>query len=247
VTTAKAPESHRWVDCHAHLLAGVDDGPRTEDESQRMLSDAAAGGTRLLFVTSHIDERYPWSPTRDDDLRRAFERLLEIADDVPGCPELRMGYELAPRPGTAEFLADPARWRLPGTDVVLVDGPDDIPMEHDSGILDYIARVTAEGLRPMLAHPERRAFLYPDDREFANVCKAKGALLQVDSGALLGFDGPAVAAEAHRLLAEGLVDLVASDAHEMGEADLRPVYDHLCEQIGSGSEALLNGTTLEER
>ena len=236
-----------WVDCHSHLLAGVDDGPRTDDESLRMLEDAAAGGTRLLFVTSHLDERYPWSPQRENALNEAFDHLLTMATTVPGCPELRMGFELAPRPGTSEFLADPERWRLTGTDVVLVDGPDDIPMEHDPGVLDYVERVTAAGLRPMLAHPERQAFLHPGDHDFAYIMKSKGALLQVDSGALLGFDGPAVAAEAHRLLAEGLVDLVASDAHEVGEADLRPVHDHLTQRFGPGSEALLNGTILEER
>lgn len=244
---ARTSESSGWVDCHAHLLAGVDDGPSTEHDSLRMLEDAAAGGTGLLFVTSHIDERFPWSPQRDDDLSRAFDRLSELADKVPGCPQLRMAYELAPRPETAEFRADPARWRLPGTDAVLVDGPDDIPMEHDPGIFDYIARVTAAGLRPIVAHPERRAFRFPGDRDFADALKANGALLQVDSGALLGFDGPAVAAEAHRLIDEGLVDLVASDAHELGEANLRSVHHHLHQRIGDRCETLLNGTILEER
>ena len=236
-----------WVDCHAHVLAGVDDGPKTEDDSREMLADAAAGGTRILFVTSHLDERFPWSRDRADVLARAFDRLQELATSVPGSPELRMGYELAPRPGTAEFLADPARWCLTGTDVVLVDGPDDIPMQHDAGILDYVDRVLAAGVRPVVAHPERWAFLFPGDRAFADICKEKGALLQVDSGALLGFDGPAVEAEAHRLLEEGLVDLVASDAHELGEADLRPVHRHLYQRIGDRCETLLNGTILEER
>jgi protein-tyrosine phosphatase len=235
------------VDCHAHLLAGVDDGPETDDASRQMLADAAAGGTRLLFITSHLDERFPWSQDRDDDLRRAFDTLLELAGNVADCPELRMGYEFAPRPGTVEFLADPARWRLPGTDVVLVDGPDDIPMQHDAGILDYVERVTSAGLRPLIAHPERRAFLFAGDHDFAYALKSKGALLQVDSGALLGFDGPDVAAEAHRLLAEGLVDLVASDAHELGEADLRPVHQHLYHRIGDRCETLLDGKILEER
>lgn len=242
-----APIATGWVDCHAHLLAGVDDGPQTADESLTMLADAAAGGTRTLFITSHLDERYPWSAQRDDDLSRAFDRLLELGATVPRCPALRMGYELAPRPGTVEFRADPARWRLPGTDVVLVDGPDDIPMEHDTGILDYVDRVLAAGLRPVVAHPERRAFLFPGDRAFADALKTKGALLQVDSGALLGFDGPAVEAEAHRLLDEGLVDLVASDAHEPGEADLRPVHRHLRQRIGDRCESLFTGTHLEER
>lgn len=241
-----APIATGWVDCHAHLLAGVDDGPQTEDDSLKMLADAAAGGTRILFITSHLDERFPWSRDRGDDLARAFDRLLELATSVPGCPELRMGYELAPRPGTAEFLADPARWCLAGTDVVLVDGPDDIAMQHDAGILDYVDRVLAAGLRPVVAHPERWAFLFPGDRAFADTLRDKGALLQVDSGALLGFDGAAVEVEAHRLLTEGLVDLVASDAHELGEADLRPVYRHLYQRIGDRCETLLNGTILEE-
>ncbi len=241
------PAGSGWVDCHAHLLAGVDDGPETDNQSLQMLEDAAAGGTRLLFVTSHLDERYPWTPQRDDDLHRTFERLRTLASAVPGCPELRMGYELAPRPGTPEFLADPARWRLPGTDVVLVDGPDDIAMEHDAGIVDYVMRAVSEGLRPMVAHPERRAFLHPGDRDFADALKSKGAMLQVDSGSLLGLDGPAVAAEAHRLLAEGLVDAVASDAHEVGEADLRRVRIQLHEMYGPASDGLLDGTNLEAR
>ncbi|MDZ7883362.1 MAG: CpsB/CapC family capsule biosynthesis tyrosine phosphatase [Mycobacterium sp.] len=236
-----------WVDCHSHLLAGVDDGPSSPDDSLKMLADAAAGGTRLLFVTSHLDERMPWSRERANDVERAFGQLLDLATQVAGCPELRMGYELAPRPGTAEFLADPAQWRLPGTDVVLVDGPDDIPMRHDAGILSYVDKVVAAGLRPLLAHPERRAFLFDGDRDFAYALKSKGALLQVDSGAFLGLDGSAVAAEAHRLLEEELVDVVASDAHEVGEADLRPVHRHLYERIGDRCETLLNGTILEDR
>lgn len=236
-----------FVDCHSHLLAGVDDGPRTDAESVQMLKDAAAGGTRILFVTSHLDERYPWTLQRASALDAAFEHLLTLAADVAGCPELRMGFELAPRPGEPEFLADPARWRLAGTDVVLVDGPDDIPMQHDAGISEYVVRVAAAGLRPVVAHPERQAFLFEGDHDFAYELKSKGALLQVDSGSLLGCDGHAVAAEAHRLVAQGLADLVASDAHELGEADLRPVRDLLHERYGSDSKALLDGTTLEER
>lgn len=243
----RGERSDGWVDCHSHLLAGVDDGPTTDAESVQMLKDAAAGGTRLMFVTSHLDERMPWTPQRAVDLARGFEHLQMLAADVPGCPELRMGFEVAPRPGEPEFLADPARWRLDGTDLVLVDGPDDIAMQHDAGMLDYVARVTAAGLRPVLAHPERRAFLYEGDHDFAYELKSRGALLQVDSGALLGFDGPAVAAEAHRLLDEGLVDVVASDAHELGEADLRPVREHLLKRLGPAADALLDGTTLEER
>lgn len=43
--------------------------------------------------------------------------------------------------------------------------------------------------------------------------KAAGALLQVDASGLTGADGPGSDVEARRLLAAGLVDLIASDGH----------------------------------
>ncbi len=234
-----------WVDCHSHLLAAVDDGPRTWAESSRMLADAARGGTRLLFVTPHLDSRMPLTRDRLDAIDDAFVTLLALAGDVPDAPELRLGYEVAPRPGSDEVLADPTRFVLPGTDVVLVDGPDDEPMPHDDGVEDYVDKVVAHGLRPVLAHPERRSATHPGDRDFAPSLKARGALLQVDAGAFFGIDGPSAQAEAYRLLEAGLVDLIASDAHEVGEADLTHVHDMLHQRLGTTAGQLLDGTALE--
>ena len=215
------------------------------DQSRQMLLDSAHGGTRLLFVTPHLDARMPMTPARIDALDEAFAVLVELARDVPDAPELRLAYEVAPRPGSDEVAGDPTRFVLPGTDVVLVDGPDDVPMAHDDGIVDYLDRVLSHGLRPVLAHPERRAATHPGDHGFAPGLKARGALLQVDAGAFLGIDGAAARSEAYRLLDAGLVDLIASDAHEVGEADLTTVHDLLLGRIGSTATQLLDGTALE--
>ena len=44
----------RFVDCHAHLVFGVDDGARTLDEAVALLTEARDTGTRLIFATPHI-------------------------------------------------------------------------------------------------------------------------------------------------------------------------------------------------
>lgn len=246
-STPVAAARGTWVDCHSHLLPGVDDGPRTTEQAAAMLADAARGGTRLLFVTPHLDHRFPLSPARMDLLEESFSRLVGLAETIPGAPELRLGYEVAPRPDSPESTADPGRFALPGTDVVLVDGPDDDLLPHEAGIADYVARVHAHGLQPVLAHPERHAVRHPDDHAFALRMKDAGALLQVDSGAFFGVDGQAAQTEAHRLLAEGLIDIIASDAHEAGEADLNPVHALIRQRLGLPGDHLLDGTAWESR
>jgi protein-tyrosine phosphatase len=44
-----------FVDLHCHLLPGVDDGPRTLDESVAYARAAVAAGTELIVATPHIE------------------------------------------------------------------------------------------------------------------------------------------------------------------------------------------------
>src|SRR5688500_1282776 len=63
------------VDIHCHLLAGLDDGPRTEDEALEMCRIAHADGTRIIAAGAHQNERYP--AVTPDRIREAAGRLSE--------------------------------------------------------------------------------------------------------------------------------------------------------------------------
>ena len=46
------------VDLHCHLLAGLDDGPRTLEAALEMCAIASADGVRLMAATAHQNPRW---------------------------------------------------------------------------------------------------------------------------------------------------------------------------------------------
>ena len=64
-----------YTDIHCHVIWGVDDGAQTEEETQKMLRDAAADGIDRIIVTSHVTPgvyRFP-----EDVFQRHFARAEE--------------------------------------------------------------------------------------------------------------------------------------------------------------------------
>ena len=228
------------MDCHSHVVAGVDDGARTPQISRAMLHAALRAGTRLLFATPHVGPpEHPWTRRR---VALVEERFAEL--QAPAGLQVRLGWEVTPTP--ALLRADPVPLRLGGLGALLVDGPDTEPAEHDALLEPYVRHVEACGLRPVVAHPERMGAWREPDLDLARRLRDAGALLQVDRGGLLGEEGPAVAAEATRLLRAGLCDLLASDAHvDASELDLRPACRAAAAAIGATEAArLLEGRCL---
>ena len=43
------------IDLHAHILPGLDDGPRSLEDAVAMARAAAEAGTRAVATTSHIN------------------------------------------------------------------------------------------------------------------------------------------------------------------------------------------------
>ena len=237
-----------YVDMHSHVVFGVDDGARDLAEAVALVTAARAAGTRLLFATPHVVPPYEgWDASRQrlERIRRNFALLEEHAPDGI---ELRLGFEITARPARLRADDDPARFRVAGTEMVLIDGPQAVPWHGDATMERYIRRVRAEGLTPVLAHPERRAAWpgQPHDPGFAERMKAAGALLQVDATGLTGRDGPNTDVEARRLLREGLVDLIGSDGHgRVSEVRVDDARAHAAEVIGDAAAArLVDGSAL---
>jgi protein-tyrosine phosphatase len=219
------------LDIHSHVIPGVDDGAENLEHTRVMLGAMYDTGTRQLWATPHIADCYEY-PANAERLRLIDEQFEALQVVIPDGLTVRLGYEVTPSKERLAPGADVTGFALPDLDVVLIDGPDDEPSEHEELILPYIARVRAEGLWAVLAHPERRAAHPEPDPGFAERAVQAGALLQIDACALLGGDGPVVGAEAWRLLTDGIASLVASDAHAQTEAsDLGATHTAITERI----------------
>jgi len=237
-----------YVDMHSHVVFGVDDGAESLAHAVELVTAARDAGTRLLVATPHVVPPYlDWnaSAQRLDRIRRRFALLRDAA---PAGIELRLGYEVTARPARLRADDDPARFRIEGTELVLMDGPQAVPWHGDATMERLVRRIRAEGLTPILAHPERRACWrgVPPDPGFAERMKAAGALLQVDATGLTGKDGPGVDVEARRLLREGLIDLLGSDGHgRVSEVRVDRARAMAAEVIGeTAADRLVDGSAI---
>ena len=194
------------IDLHAHVLPGLDDGPRTVAESLTLARAAVAAGTRVMVATPHVNERYTAAvnavPGAVDALQAQFVR-----EDIP--LDLRPGAEIAM--SRLGMLDDAAleRLALGGGQWVLLEaplrGPADVPRA--------VAAVRERGRGAVLAHAERCEALRREPAMLRQLVR-DGALVSITADSLAGHFGEGVRRFALLLLREGLVHNVASDAHD---------------------------------
>ena len=199
------------TDLHSHLVPGVDDGATNLDDALEGIERMVTQGFGAAVTTPHLDAGL----TRDPEgfaaflaqVDESFENLCIAADRrFPGFV-LRRGHEIRldrPDPDLSD-----ARVRLGGSDAVLVEWPAfQIPPETPA----VLRGLMAQGVRPVLAHPERYRG-HDADLGLAARWRQAGTLLQVNFGSLAGRYGPSIRATAFRLLELGLADCLSSDFH----------------------------------
>jgi protein-tyrosine phosphatase len=191
------------IDLHAHILPGLDHGPRDWDESLSMCRIAVEDGIRTIAATPHVSEEFPNRRERVEECAGELRRRLAAAGirleiltgaDHHAHPDLG--------PGNVLTLGGNGRY-------FLLEFPyASLPPRADAFVRGLLAR----GLTPIVTHPERTAALQREWRHLEPLVR-EGALVQVTAGSLLGNFGPAAANAAFRYLREGWVHLLASDAH----------------------------------
>ena len=187
------------IDLHTHLLPGVDDGSPALENSIPVLRRFASQGVEVVVCTPHLRASEASRAPR----ARNEAIFAELVAAAPPGPRLELGWEIMlDEPGAN--LAAPGL-ALGSSRAVLVEFPRTSPPA--SGATE-IFRLRMSGLVPVLAHPERYwGCSVAQVREW----KRSGAVIQMDAIMLLGRSP--MSALAHDLVAEGLVDCMASDNH----------------------------------
>jgi protein-tyrosine phosphatase len=195
------------IDLHAHVLPGIDDGPRTLDESLGLVRAAAAAGTRTIAATPHIDRGFGVDPhyvgPAVEELRAAL-REAEIAVEVVPGGELALD-----RAGDLDDDALDAI-RLGGGPYVLLECP---LTSHAGPIEAQVGALRLRGFEVLLAHPERSPALQRDPARLRDLA-AHDALCSVTAGAFSGQFGRPARSLAQAMLREGLVHSIDSDTHD---------------------------------
>jgi protein-tyrosine phosphatase len=223
-----------FVDCHSHVVPSGDDGAQSTEEGLALCRSAAEHGTAMVFATPHIWPYLTLSDEREAEIRAALERMRPRAG-----LDLRLGYELTPaRPLLRE---DPTRYVLEGTECVLME----VPFAGPADLLFRLAEhVESNGLRPVIAHPERTEAVLADPA-IAEELAARGWSLQVNATSLLGRHGPEPEALGWEFLERGVANIVASDGHRATRpAQLDDAYELASARLGDRALELFDGTAL---
>jgi protein-tyrosine phosphatase len=225
---------HGLVDIHSHVCPSGDDGAQSLDEGVALCLDAAAHGTAVLFATPHVWPEPGLTDQRERQILLAFSQLKPRAG-----LELRLGYELTP----SRWLLreDLRRFVLGGTGALLVE----VPFVGPAGLLlEVLDRADEQGLRVVVAHPER-AQATQDDPALLDELAARTPLLQVNSTSLLGRHGDTAAGLGWELVESGRAAIVASDGHRTTRpARLDDALELAETRLGPDAIALFDGSAL---
>lgn len=195
------------VDMHSHLLPGLDDGLKEIEQTIAFIKDLHALGYHKLICTPHIiSDIYPNGPA-------TILPKLELVRKQLAVENIPVQVEAA-----AEYMVDidMENYLHSGGELLTFSGNHIlIEMSYVAGssnMEQVIFQLRMKGLKPILAHPERYAYLhhkFESYRRFVDL----GCYLQVNLLSLLGYYGEPVKVIAEKLIKEKMVDLLGTDMH----------------------------------
>lgn len=193
-----------WTDHHSHLLFGVDDGVKTLEESLNILNIMEEAGIKRLWLTPHIMEDVPNRPA---DLRNVFAQLKEA---YKGPVDLMLAAE--------NMLDNQFELNIKSGDLLPIGRKQTHLLVETSyytppfNLNKRFESIKANGLFPLLAHPERYRYMEEDDYKRL---KDKGISFQLNLPSIVGAYGETVLKKARFLLKKGMYDCCGCDTHSL--------------------------------
>lgn len=196
-------------DVHCHILPNFDDGAKSLEVALQMARLAVDDGITHLVCTPHI---YPglfdYDTKHIQAAADAFRSELELAD-IP--LTLAIGADIQLVSEIVQRLKDGSMPTINQSRYLLFEPPHHIA---PSGFKAAIFNVIAAGYVPVITHPERLSWIETHYKEFIQVA-GQGAWMQITAGSLTGGFGARPQYWAEKMLGDGIVDLLATDAHNV--------------------------------
>lgn len=198
------------IDLHCHLLPGVDDGAPDPATAIAMARLAVEDGIRTVACTPHI---YPGLYENRSDRIRAAVLALQTTLRAAGVDlTLTYGADAHLTPELLGRLRRGSAPRLHGSRYFLLEPPHHVsPPRFEESVVAFLDA----GYVPIVTHPERLGWIEREYEVFTRLVHC-GAWLQVTAGSLAGRFGAQARYWGERLLDEGWVHVIATDAHDVG-------------------------------
>ena len=179
------------------------------EESLAMAGRAVADGIGTVVATPHLfrGDRTDAQPaaleSKLEELRKAL-RQTRIALEILLGSEVHISHRLIP-----EVKSNKARLVINSGAYMFIE----FPADHIfPGVKSLLFELMSQGIRPIIAHPERNSVFRKNPRLLHDLIQM-GAAAQANSGSLFGRYGTSVLEAVERFLELNLIQFIASDGH----------------------------------
>jgi protein-tyrosine phosphatase len=191
---------------HYHVPFGVDDGPKTLDDSLALAEASIQEGETHIVATPHSNHEFAFDP----GVNR--ERLAVLNAHLKGRLTLGLGCDFHLSYENLEDLRrDRSKYTINGKQYLLVEFADSsIP----ATTTEILYGLQLAGVVPIITHPERNPILLQRPWRLAEWLRG-GCLVQVTAASLTGRFGRRAKAMSHDLIQKNWVHCISSDAHDI--------------------------------
>lgn len=200
-----------YIDVHAHIIPGIDDGSKSNAETLAMLGQAYEAGIRTVIATPHFSKGFCHYEKEDvQKYCKALEKYVKqhIAPDF----RIFIGQEILYNEHSLEQIQKGQVIPLAGSRYILLEFEPNIPYMEMFRALREIA-MTA--YYPVLAHVERYVCLREKGR--VEEIKNLGVQIQMNYAHVDGKWHDKNVQWCRKALKAGLVDMMGTDMHDAVE------------------------------
>ena len=198
-----------FIDLHSHIAWDVDDGIKTKEDAIKALEQAKEDGIMGICSTPHVICGKTDTNAFQNILLRQQE-LMEIAKEMG--VYIYSGAEMFMNIDFLDSLDNGIFQTLNESRYMLVEFDLSRDIHYISYVDEYLDELFCRGFIPIIAHVER-FFPMGLDMEMIENWLDMGCLLQTNRTSLMGFQGKVIQRNAHHLVKNKMIHLVASDTH----------------------------------
>lgn len=196
-----------YVDIHAHIIPGIDDGSASNRESVEMLMEAYAAGITTVVATSHYSKGFCDYASEDIGI---YCKALEKYAKEHIAPEFRVlpGMEIYYNEKSLEMIQNGQVIPLAGSKYILLEFSPEITY---NAMFQGLREIAMSPYFPVLAHVERYQCLREAGKieELRNI----GVMLQMNYSHVGGKWYDATTKWCRKCLKAGLIDVLSTDMH----------------------------------
>ena len=196
-----------YVDIHAHIIPGIDDGPKTLEESKQLLYAAFREGFTTIIATPHCSKGFA-KYTKETVLNHCAILDQYAKEHISPNFSVLPGQEIYINESSLKMIRLEQIIPLANSAYILVEFDPDISFIQ---LLRSLREITMSTHLVILAHIERYTCL----KDFSNLkaLREQGFLMQMNYQSIIGGVFNPKSQWCRKCLKSGMIDFLATDMH----------------------------------